>query len=168
MKEALSPPGPLGLTTLLSAREARTRLASPWFYVVASIVCLIAWIYGAGFQQTFMTESVLVSVDPLMPLDIIVILFMGIVLGLRLAAGLAWEREHRTLEILLVGPVSWSSIIAAKFLVEIGIMVILMLAYVFYLLLAQPLGSGVIALPDTLSTIQMTVFALPTLPWAFS
>ena len=110
-----------------------------------------------------MTESVLVTVDPLMALDIIVILFMGIVLGLRLAAGLAWEREHRTLEVLLVGPVTWGSIIAAKFLVEICIMAFLMLAYVAYLLIAQPLGAGVIALPDTLSIIQMTVFALPTL-----
>jgi ABC-type transport system involved in multi-copper enzyme maturation permease subunit len=163
MEQALSPPGPLGLTTLLFAREARTRLASPWFYVVASIICLIAWLYGAGFQQTFVTESVLVTVDPLMALDIIVILFMGIVLGLRLAAGLAWEREHRTLEVLLVGPVSSGSIIAAKFLVEICIMAILMLAYVIYLLLAQPLGAGVIALPDMLSIIQMIIFALPTL-----
>ena len=163
MEQALSPPGSLGLTSLLFAREARTRLASPWFYVVASIICLIAWIYGAGFQQTFVTESVLVTVDPLMALDIIVILFMGIVLGLRLAAGLAWEREHRTLEVLLVGPVTWGSIIAAKFFVEICIMAILMLAYVAYLLLAQPLGASVIALPDTLSIIQMTIFALPTL-----
>lgn len=148
---------------LLFAREARARLASPWFYVVASIVCLVAWIYGAGFQQTFLTESVLVTVDPLMALDIMVIMFMGLILGLRLAASLAWEREHRTLEILLAGPVTWGSIIAAKFLVEVGIMALLMIAYLAYLLVAQPLGAGVIALQDAQGIIQMTVFALPTL-----
>lgn len=163
MAQALSPPGGLGLTALLFAREARARLASPWFYVVASLVCLVAWVYGAGFQQTFLTESVLVTVDPLMALDIMVIIFMGLVLGLRLAASLAWEREHRTLEVLLAGPVTWGSIIAAKFLVEICILALLMIAYLVYLLVAQPLGAGVIALSDAQGVILMTVFALPTL-----
>lgn len=163
MAQALSPPGGLGLTALLFAREARARLASPWFYVVASLVCLVAWVYGAGFQQTFLTESVLVTVDPLMALDIMVIIFMGLVLGLRLAASLAWEREHRTLEILLAGPVTWGSIITAKFLVEICILALLMIAYLAYLLVAQPLGAGVIALSDAQGVILMTVFALPTL-----
>jgi ABC-type transport system involved in multi-copper enzyme maturation permease subunit len=163
MAQALSTPGEFGLTLLLFAREVRTRLASPWFYAVASIVCLVAWLYGAGFQQTFMTESVLVTVDPLMALDIMVIMFMGLVLGLRLAASLAWEREHRTLEILLVGPVTWASIVAAKFLVEISVMALLIAAYLTYLLVAQPLGAGVIALPDVQGVIQMTIFALPTL-----
>jgi len=163
MAQALSPPGGLGLTALLFAREARARIASPWFYVVASVVCLVAWIYGAGFQQTFVTESVLVTVDPLMALDIMVIVFMGLVLGLRLAASFAWEREHRTLEILIVGPVTWGSIIAAKFLVEVCVLALMMMAYIAYLLMAQPLGAGVIALRDAQGVIQMTVFALPTL-----
>ena len=148
---------------LLFIREARYRITSLWFYFVSSIICFISWIYGAGFQQTFLSESVLVTVDPLMALDILVIIFMGVVLGLRLAAGMAWEREHRTLEILIVGPVSWGSIIFAKFLVEICIMFLLIMAYLVYLLLSQPLGSGVLEFADTFGVIQMCVFALPTL-----
>ena len=148
---------------LLFSREVLYRLSSPWLYFVAGIILLITWIYGFGFQQTFLTESVLVTIDPLMALDIIVIMFMGVVLGLRLAAGLAWEREHRTLEVLIVGPVVWSSVIFSKFLVEIFIMFFLINIYLVYLLVAQPLGLGVLEFSDTVGIIQIAIFALPTL-----
>lgn len=150
-------------TGLLFTREACSRVLSPWLYVVASFIFFVTWIYGAGFQQTFVTESVLVTLDPLMALDIFVIIFMAVVLGLRIAASIAWEREHRTLEVLLVGPISWSSILIAKFLVELFMMILLIFSYCVYLILAQPLGIGVLTLSDGVGALQMAIFALPTL-----
>lgn len=163
MTAALSPPGPLAVTALLAAREARMRLSSLWFWIVASAVCLMAWVYGAGFLAGFETESVLVTTDPLMALNILVILFLAVVLGLRLAAAMAWEREHRTLEVLLVAPAGWGAILAAKFLVEVIVLAVLVTIYGAYLLAAQPLGSGVIAPADLAGLALMPAFALPTM-----
>jgi ABC-type transport system involved in multi-copper enzyme maturation permease subunit len=163
MPLALSPPGFLGTTLLLVGRELRAKLASPWLYAVASIVCLSAWAYGAGFAQTFETESVLVTTDPLMALNVLVVAFLGIVLGLRLSSSIAWEREHRTLEVLVVGPVSFEAIVLAKFLVELCVFAVLIAIYVLYLLMAQPLGVGVIGWVEALSVGRMPLHALPTL-----
>ncbi len=163
MAPALRPPGFLGTTLLLFGREVRAKLASLWLYAVAGAVCLIAWVYGAGFAQIFQTESVLVTTDPLMALNVLVVAFLGVVLGLRLSASIAWEREHRTLEVLVVGPVSFEAIVLAKFLVELCVFAVLIAIYVLYLLFAQPLGAGVIGLREALSVGQMPLHALPTL-----
>ncbi|MDQ0315898.1 ABC transporter permease subunit [Amorphus orientalis] len=146
---------------LIFRREISARLTSIWFFIVASAVCLIAWIYGAGFQSSFDTESIVVTADPLRGLDILVVGFLGLVLGLRLAASIAWEREHGTMEVLLVGPVRWRVIIAAKFLVELCVLVVTLAIYWLYLLLGQPLGAGVIRAADTGSIALMPVFPLP-------
>lgn len=163
MPAALAPPGPAGTTWLILTREARARLVSPWFFAVASLTCLIAWAYGAGFQQTFATESVLVTTDPLMAMNIAVVIFLSLVIGLRLAAAMAWEREHRTLEVLLVGPAGWGSITVAKFAAELAVLVALMLIYAAYLLLAQPLGPGVIGPAEIAGLALLPAFGLPTL-----
>jgi ABC-type transport system involved in multi-copper enzyme maturation permease subunit len=156
-------PSFLRTTFLLLRREAAARLGSPWFFFVASVVCLIAWAYGAGFSHTFQTESVHVTTDPLIALNIFVVSFLGIVLGLRLASSIAWEREHRTLEVLVVGPVSFEAVVLAKFLVELCVFAVLMAIYFAYLLMAQPLGAGVIDVGIALSAGQMPFYALPTL-----
>ncbi|MDZ4392608.1 ABC transporter permease subunit [Cypionkella sp.] len=163
MATALHLPGTLHLTGLLVRRELGAKLTSPWFFVVATAICLTALVYGSGFQQSFETETVLVTSDPLLALNVMVISFVGLVLGLRLASGLAWEREHRTLEVLLVGPVPWSAVVLAKFLVELCVLALLLAIYWAYLLLAQPLGAGVIGLADTLPIGQMPIFVLPLL-----
>lgn len=157
------PPGTLRRATLLMGRELRMRLGSFWFWAVASGTCLMAWVYGAGFLAAFETESVLVSTDPLMTLNALVVVFLGVVLGLRLAGAMAWEREHRTLEVLLVGPARWVEIIAAKFIVELVVLALLIAIYAAYLLLAQPLGRGVIAAQDMGGLALLPAFALPTL-----
>src|SRR5690606_19239209 len=61
-----------------------------------------------------------------MALNIAVVIFLGLVLGLRLAASIAWEREHRTLEVLIAGPVSFEAVVLAKFLVELCVLLALM------------------------------------------
>lgn len=156
-------PGSLQLTALLVRRELGARLSSPWFFAVATVICLAALLYGSGFQQSFTTETVLVTADPLLVLNVMVVSFVGLVLGLRLAAGMAWEREHRTLEVLLVGPVPWSAVVLAKFLVELGVLLLLLAIHWLYLLLAQPLGAGVIGLADTIPLGLLPLFALPLL-----
>ncbi|MFO1151732.1 MAG: ABC transporter permease subunit [Alsobacter sp.] len=163
MQTAPALPGPLVVTALLARRELLARLASAWFWIIASLICVIAWIYGGGFQQTFVTESVLVATDPLLTLNVLIVMFLSVAMALRLAASFAGEREHRTLEVLLVGPASWGSIMAAKFLAELSLMVLLILVYLAYLLVAQPLGAGVIAPRDALGLIAMPAFALPVL-----
>jgi ABC-type transport system involved in multi-copper enzyme maturation permease subunit len=163
MPAFVHPPGFAGTTLLLFSREAWAKFASPWFYLVASLVCVIAWLYGAGFAQSFATESVLVTTNPLLGVDVLVVIFLGIVLGLRLASGIAWEREHRTLEVLVVGPASFEAVVIAKFLVELCVFAALTAVYMLYLLLAQPLGAGVIDVATAMSVGQMPVHALPTL-----
>lgn len=163
MSLILRPPGHLGVTLLLLRREAAARLTSSWFYGVASIVCVIAWVYGASFAQTFETESVLVTTDPLMALNVLVVVFLGVVLGLRLASSIAWEREHRTLEVLIVGPVLHETVVLAKFCVELCVLALLMAIYVLYLALAQPLGAGVIGVTDVFAAGRMPLHALPLL-----
>lgn len=159
----LRPPGHLGVTLLLMRKELMARLSSPWPYAVASLICMIAWFYGGGFLRGFDTESVLVTTDPLAALNALVIAVLGIVMGLRLAASLAWEREHRTLEVLLAGPVSHEEVLLAKFCVELLLMVLLVAVYVVYLLGAQPLGAGVVDPRDAAAISTMQLHALPVL-----
>lgn len=157
------PPSYSRVVLLVLGREAVSKLLSPWFFVVATMVCLIAFAYGAGFQNTFETESVLVTSDPLAALHIVVVVFLALVLGLRLATSLSWEREHRTLEVLLVGPVPLNAVLLAKFLAETCVFVALVAIYWLYLILAQPLGAGVVSFGDSLSLLRMPAFALPVM-----
>ncbi len=74
-----------------------------------------AYAYGSMFLRTFETETVLVSRDPLLLMNAALAGALGLVLGLRLASSIAWEREHAHSKLLLVGPVVWSALVAAKF-----------------------------------------------------
>lgn len=159
----LRPPGPLRVVLLLVRRELIAKLTSPWFYAVATSVCLLAWIYGGGFLRTFETEAVMVTTDPLFGLNVAVVVLVGLVLGLRLASSVAWEREHRTFEVLVVGPATPELVVVAKFLVEACVFTALIGIYALYLVLAQPLGSGVIGWADALSAGWMPLHALPLL-----
>lgn len=161
LAEMRRPPGFGRLLFALARRELATKLTSFWFFAVASAVCAVAHVYGGGFQQSFETESVLVTTDPLMPLNVIVVAFLGLVLGLRLTTSLSWEREHQTLEVLLVGPVSWSQIVISKFLVEFCVMAGLLAIYAGYLFVGQPLGAGVIGLSDLSTIAAAPLFILP-------
>jgi len=163
MSQKLYPPGLVATTLLLTSKEIAGRLLSPWLYAVASLICLIAFFYGGGFLRGFETESVLVTTDPLSALNAIVVAVLAVVLGLRLAASLAWEREHRTLEVLLVGPVSHEAILLAKFAAELLVLALLMVLYAIYLLAAQPLGAGVVSLADAAAIGRMPLHALPLL-----
>lgn len=159
----LKPPGFIRQTVLLVRRETAAKFHAIWFWLVATIIALMAYAHGSGFQNTFQTESVIVAADPLAGLNVAVVIFLGLVLGLRLAGGLSWEREHGTLEVLLVGPVSWSAIILSKYLVEVIMLVGLTALYCSYLLLAQPLGAGVIHLPAFVSLGVSVIFVLPVM-----
>ena len=163
MAAILHPVDPATATLLLAGRELRLRLGSVWFWAVASTICLMAWLYGAGFLAGFETESVIVTNDPLLALNALVTIFLGVVLGLRLAASMAWEREHRTLEILLIGPAGWGAILGAKLMVEIAVLALLVLVYAVYLAAAQPLGAGVIGTGELSGLLLVPVFALPVM-----
>lgn len=156
-------PGPLRVTLLLTGREVWARLASVWFFLVTSAVCLMALAYGSGFQHSFETETVVVTADPLQVLNVLVVVFLGLVLGLRLASALAWEREHRTLAVLLAGPVTQGPVVAAKFLAELCVLLLIVALYWAYLLLGQPLGAEVLGLADTAPVWLLVVMVLPVM-----
>lgn len=155
--------GFIRIVLLLIRREVVAKFVSPWVYAVATLVCLIAYLYGAGFQHSFETESILVTTDPLMALNMTVVIFVGLVLGLRLSTSVSWEREHRTLEVLLVGPVPWGAILVAKYVVELCILAAIVLFYMAYLAVGQPLGPGVIGIQDIRSIAVAPVFVLPVM-----
>lgn len=159
----LKPPGFIRQTVLLVRRETAAKFHVIWFWLVATVIALMAYAYGSGFQSSFQTESVIVAADPLAGLNVAVVIFLGLVLGLRLAGGLSWEREHGTLEVLLVGPASWSAIVLSKYLVEGIVLVGLITLYCSYLLLAQPLGAGVIHIPAFVSLGVSVIFVLPVM-----
>lgn len=163
MTMQLRPPGVFEQTLLLAGREVSARVQSLWLYAVASAICLMAWAFGDSFLRSFETETVLVSHDPLLALNTAVVTLLAIVLGLRLASSFAWEREHRTLEVLLVGPVATETVILAKFLVEFGALVALTGVYFVYLLVAQPLGSGVIEIGYAATLGRLPLHTLPLL-----
>lgn len=156
-------PGTLRVTLLLTGREVWAKLTSIWFFLVASAICLMALVYGTGFQHSFDTETVLVTADPLQVLNVLVVVFLGLVLGLRLSSSLAWEKEHRTLEVLLVGPVTQAPVVMAKFLAEVCVLVLIIAIYWAFLLLGQPLGAGVIGLDDTAPVWSLVIMVLPVM-----
>lgn len=159
----LRPPGLGRQVFLLVRRETAAKFASLWFWLVASALCLMAYVYGSGFAQTFETESVLVTADPLAGLNMLVVAFLGLVLGLRLAGGLSWEREHNTLEVLLVGPVSSSVVVLAKYLAELVVLAALVAVYCLYIVAAQPLGAGVTGAGDFAAILANGLFVLPVM-----
>jgi ABC-type transport system involved in multi-copper enzyme maturation permease subunit len=148
---------------VLFAREVAARLSSPWAFLLASAACLIATLYGSGFQKAFETETVLVTGNPLAMLNAIVAAFLAVVLGIRLAAGFAWEREHGTLEVLLLSSAGPRSIVAAKFAAELALLLLLIALYAAFLLVAQPLGAGVVQPSDAAALAVDVVMVLPAM-----
>jgi ABC-type transport system involved in multi-copper enzyme maturation permease subunit len=144
-------------------REMRARLSSAWFFVLASAVCLIATAYGGGFQSGFETETVLVTDNPLAILNVIVAVFLAVMAGVRLAASLAWEREHGTLEVLLISPATQRSVVIAKFAAELAVLALLLAIYGLFLVVGQPLGPGVVMPADLVELAVAVAMVLPVM-----
>lgn len=154
-------PGAGRIVTVLLRKEIGARFSTLWFWIVASAVCLMAANFGGGFQRAFQTETVLISSDPLQFPNAMVLIFAALVMGLRLSTALSWEREHRTLEVLLVGPVGHREIVLAKFFADTCVLVVLLMIYSAYLWFGQPLGAGVISLIDLAGLWQKLLLVLP-------
>lgn len=156
-------PGAGRIVGVLIRKEIGARFSSLWFWLVASAICLVAANFGGGFQGAFTTETVLISSDPLLVPNAMVLIFAALVIGLRLSTALSWEREHRTLEVLLVGPVGHRELVIAKFLADASTIVAMFLIYGVYLLLGQPLGAGVLSFQDLIGLWQAVPLVLPVL-----
>ena len=148
---------------VLFEKEAAAKLSSPWFFLLASAACLIATLYGGGFQSGFQTETVLVTANPLGILNAIMAIFLAVVLGMRLAAGMAWEREHGTLEVLLISPAGARSIVLAKFAAELVVLSVMLGIYAMFLLVGQPLGPGVVRFGDVAALATNVALVLPVM-----
>ena len=148
---------------ILTRRELAEKLGSVWLYLLMSLVCLAAILFGNGFIRSFQTETVLVSTGPLAALNAGMLLFLGLVTGVRLASSLSWEREHGTLDVLLVGPATHASVVAAKFVAEVVVLCVILGFYAAFLLAVQPLGRGVLSASDAGALATWSVHVLPTM-----
>ncbi len=156
-------PGRLHSLAVLVGRELVARLASFWMYLLATGACVIAVVYGGAFQSSFETETVLISSNPLAMLNAVIAVFLALLLGLRLAASLSWEREHQTLEVLLVAPVGPRAVLFSKFVSELMVLLLIIAIYALFLMLGQPLGKGVVRWQDIESLAVVVPFMLPVM-----
>lgn len=147
----------------LTRRELAVKLSSFWLYGLMSAICLVAALFGGAFIQSFDTENVLVSSGPISALNAGIVLFLGLALGIRLTASLVWEREHRTLDVLLAGPTGHSEIIAAKFIAELLVLMLILVIYLLFLIVGQPLGSAVLTLADAGEIAIWSSFIIPVM-----
>lgn len=159
-------PGTLRSFAVLVERELAARLGSFWMYLLATVACVIAVIHGGAFQSAFETETVVVSSNPLAMLNSVIAAFLALVLGLRLAASLSWEREHQTVEVLLVAPVGARAVLLAKFVSELVVLVLIVAIYAAFLVLGQPLGNGVVRWRDMVFLAALVPAMLPVMALA--
>ncbi len=151
----------IDIVRVLIRHEIRSKLESIWIYLLCSLMCLTAILFGNAFAKSFETESVLVSTGPLSSLNAAVLLFLGLVSGLRLAGSLSWEREHHTLDVLLVGPVSYTTIVIAKFSAEVFVLLLVLGVYAAFVFAGQPFGRGVLSVSDGWTLAMWSVHILP-------
>ena len=119
----------IALCLILLWRDVRAQLVSIWPYVIASAMCAVVGLATSSVQRSFETESVLIAADPLLSVHVAVLSFIALSLGLRCATSLSWEREHRTLEVLLSGPVTVAAVVSSKLLAELVTFLALGLVY---------------------------------------
>lgn len=149
------------IAALLAWRDLKARLTSLWFYALASAVCGIAAFFATAFAKSFETESVAVSADPFATVHAFVLLFLAIGLGVRAAAALSWEREHRTMEVLLSGPVTIGALVVAKLATELVVLAALNAVYTAFLAVIQP-GQDVASVVSSASAYwRLSVLVTP-------
>jgi ABC-type transport system involved in multi-copper enzyme maturation permease subunit len=151
----------LSIAAILARRDLSAKLGSIWIYGLASAICAMTALLATGFRRTFETETISVSADPLAPVHGIVLVILALVLGMRAAISLSWERENRTMDVLLSGPATASALVAAKLATELVTLVMLGLVYSAYLILVRPVGDLDTALGGAASFWRLSVLVLP-------
>jgi ABC-type transport system involved in multi-copper enzyme maturation permease subunit len=151
----------LGIAAILSRRDLSAKLGSVWIHGLASAICATTALLATGFRRTFETETISVSADPLAPVHALVLVMMALVLGMRAATSLSWERENRTMDVLLSGPATASALVAAKLATELLTLVILGLVYSAYLVLARPVGDLDGAFGGLATFWRLSILVLP-------
>jgi ABC-type transport system involved in multi-copper enzyme maturation permease subunit len=149
------------IAAILARRDLSAKLGSIWSYGLASAICAMTALLATGFRRTFETETVSVSADPFAPVHGTVLVILGLVIGMRAAISLSWERENRTMDVLLSGPVTASALVAAKLATELVTLVMLGLVYSAYLVLARPIGDLDTALGGAASFWRLSILVLP-------
>jgi ABC-type transport system involved in multi-copper enzyme maturation permease subunit len=151
----------LGIAAILTRRDLFAKLGSIWIYSLASAICATTALLATGFRRTFETETISVSADPLAPVHALVLVIMALVLGMRAATSLSWERENRTMDVLLSGPATASALVVAKLATELVTLVMLGLVYSAYLVLARPIGDVDTAFGGAATFWRLSVLVLP-------
>jgi ABC-type transport system involved in multi-copper enzyme maturation permease subunit len=154
-------PSQARVAALLAVRDFRSKFATIWIYALGSAVCVIVALFSTEFHRTFETESVAVLTDPFAGVHAIVLIFLAFVLGMRAATALSWEREHRTMEVLLSGPVTGLALVAAKLLAELATLCALNLVYSAYVGGLRPIGGEASAIAGLAAYWRLSILILP-------
>ena len=132
----------VAIALILCWRDMRAKFSSIWLYALASGVCAIVAFFAISFHKAFETETVTVAADPLSAVHGIVLASLGLILGIRAAMALSWEREHRTMEVLLSGPVTIVALVSAKLSAELATLIFLNIVYTIYMAIVRPVGDA--------------------------
>ena len=122
---------------VLLKRDILGSLLSPAFYIAVTAACLLSTFLFANYLDTLNKVTVMVSVDPSsIPLFFAVAL-MALYLGVTSSISITGEREHRTLEVLLYGPVTAGSVVLSKFFRDLAIFLFGLVFFTVYLIVVS-------------------------------
>ncbi len=117
-------PPRLRVVRTLYLRDLTTVLFSPYVYLLGVLACALASYFAGVFLTTVSSLSVLVSPDPLRIPLVFTAVAVAVYLGISSSIAITHEREQRTLEVLFYGPVTPGARIAALFLRDISVFLI--------------------------------------------
>jgi hypothetical protein len=155
------PPSQFRLFRLMVWRDYRAKFSYVWIYILATVILVITAFAVQSFYRSFETETVQIARDPLLPVHAVVVAALALSFGLRASASVSAERENRTLEVLLAGPVNMMTFVTAKVATELLALISLLVLNATYLLILQPLAGGINVLQGVDNMLRLAVYALP-------
>ncbi len=119
----------LHVVRTLYVRDLSAALFSPFVYLLAVLACALASYFASVFLSTIGSLSVMVSSDPLRIPLVFTAFAAAVYLGISSSVAIAHEREQKTLEVLFYGPVTPAGRIAALFLRDLTVFVIVIVVF---------------------------------------
>jgi len=147
----------------LFKRDLIERLLSPVTYIGMTLVCLLSTFMVINYLDTLEKLSIIVSVDPSSATLFFAVIFMALYLGVTSSMAIAQEREHRTLEVLFCGPITYTVFVLSKFFRDVTVFFIFLIVLTGFLILESEIANLAIG-PKSLQSIGLSFFLIwPTL-----
>ena len=148
---------------VLFKRDLIERLFSPITYIGMTVVCLLSTFMVVNYLDTLEKLSIIVSVDPSRATLFFAVIFMALYLGVTSSMAIAQEREHRTLEVLFCGPITYTTFVLSKFFRDVVVFFIFLIVLVGFLLVESQITNLALG-PKSLQSIALSFFLIwPTL-----